>query len=330
VALFGALIGTAGLVAAAATPAGAVAPVRIGVLKFGTVNWELDVIRRRRFDREQGVDVQTTELGSKNAVAVALQSGAVDIIVTDWIWVSRQRSEGRLYSFAPYSLAVGSLLVRPDAGIETLADLGGRKLGIGGGPVDKSWLLLRAYARRILGKELAELVEPTFAAPPLLNELALAGDLPAVLNFWHFAARLEAAGMRKLISVQEILRHLGMGGDVPLLGWVFSEQWASANRTALDGFLKASFRAKQLMLTSDREWRRLYPLTKAGDQATLTALRDAWRAGVPTKFGDQEIVDAARLFGVLSREGGERLVGRGSELAPGTFWIDFAIDRYLP
>ena len=31
------------------------APIRIGVLRFGTVSWELDVIRRHALDQAQGV-----------------------------------------------------------------------------------------------------------------------------------------------------------------------------------------------------------------------------------------------------------------------------------
>ena len=81
------------------------------------------------------------------------------LIVTDWIWVSRQRAQGRLYAFVPYSLTVGSLMVRPDAGIRTLGDLRGKRVGVAGGPIDKSWLLLRAYARRTLGEDLTKLAE---------------------------------------------------------------------------------------------------------------------------------------------------------------------------
>src|SRR5690606_9323803 len=129
--------------------------------------------------------LQVLPLGSKNAVSVALQGGAVDLIVSDWIWVSRQRAAGRPYTFVPYSVATGAVVVRPDAGIEELADLQGRRLGVAGGPVDKSWLLLQAYAHRTLGKDFAASLEPTFAAPPLLNQLLLRRELPAVLNYWH-------------------------------------------------------------------------------------------------------------------------------------------------
>ena len=216
--------------------------VRVGVLKFGTVHWELDVIESHGLDEKQGIDLHIVKLGSKRATSVALQGGAVDVIVTDWIWVSRQRAEGRDYAFVPYSLSVGGLMVRPDAGITELADLEGRKVGVAGGPVDKSWLLIQAYAKQS-GMDLSREVEPTFGAPPLLNELIGRGDLPAVLNFWHYNARLKAAGMRELITTVEILPALGVERPMPLLGWVFNRAWATENRDAIDGFLRASYSA---------------------------------------------------------------------------------------
>jgi hypothetical protein len=66
--------------------------VRVGALKFGTVNWELDVVRSHGLATREGVDLQVVPLASKGATNVAVQGGAVDLIVSDWIWVSRQRA----------------------------------------------------------------------------------------------------------------------------------------------------------------------------------------------------------------------------------------------
>ena len=306
-----------------ATPATAAdPPVRVGVLKFGTVHWELDVIETHALDEKQGIDLQVVTLGSKRATSVALQGGAVDVIVTDWIWVSRQRTDGRDYAFAPYSLSVGGLIVRPDAGITELADLKGRKVGVAGGPVDKSWLLLQAYAKQS-GMDLSQAVEPTFGAPPLLNELIQRGDLPAVLNFWHYNARLKAAGMQELLTTAELLPALGVDRPMPLLGWVFNRAWASDNRDAIDGFLRASYSAKQLLRESDAEWERLTPKMNVSDDNAVAALRDAYRLGIPRRFDEADREAAARTFAILAREGGDKLVGSSDSLAPGTFWTEF-------
>ncbi len=296
------------------------ATVRVGILQYGTVGWELEVMRRFGFAEREGIRIEITPLALKDAANVAIQGGAVDLIANDWIWVSRQRSEGRDFVFVPYSQAVGSIMVRPDADVSVFADLRGKRLGVAGGALDKSWLLLRAYARRTEGEDAAGFVKPDFAAPPLLNELMLRGELPAVLNFWHYGARLEAVGMVELIDMKQILAGIGEAGELPLVGWVFTESWANANRAALDGFLRASAAAKQLMLESDEVWVQLRPMMKVDDDETFHALRDGFRAGIPRTPPDVAERVAARIFGLLAEEGGSALVGNARTLAPGTFW----------
>lgn len=299
--------------------------IRVGVLKFGTVNWTLSVMQERGFARRYGVDLEVVPLANKDGISVALQGGAVDLIVTDWIWVSRQRAENRNYAFSPYSLTVGAVMVRPDAGIDTVADLlDGKRLGVAGGPVDKSWLLLRAYTQRTLERDIGRVLRPNFAAPPLLNALIRQGDLDAVLNFWHYNARLQAAGMRTLIEVEQILPALGVEAEVPLLGWVFDEAWAEQHGDRLTRFLDAAREAQQLMLDADELWTgMLRPLTRAEDEATLMALRDSYRAGVPRRFGADEIDASARVFAILAELGGRQLVGSSNALTPGTFWAGY-------
>ena len=299
-------------------------PVRIAVLKFGTVNWELDVIKTHGLDRKAGITLEVLGLAGKNATSVALQAGEADIIVTDWIWVSRQRAEGIGYTFVPFSTAAGALMAPPGSPLRTLADLKGKRLGIAGGPLDKSWLLLRALARQNEGFDADREIDKAFAAPPLLNQQIQAGRLDAVLNFWHFAARLEAAGFRRVMGVDEIVSALGIDGKIPLIGYVFDQAWAEANRDELLGFLEASREAKAILGRSDEEWNRLRPLMKAKDDATFLALRDSYRRGIPERWGDQERAAARRLFAILAEQGGEKLVGRSKVLEEGTFWPHLA------
>ncbi len=296
------------------------AKVRVGSLKFGTVNWELDVITHNKFDEERGVKVETLTLGNKNASGIALQGGEVDVIVSDWIWVSRQRAEGRNYVFYPYSNAVGGILVHPDSGIKSLTDLKGKKLGIAGGPVDKSWVMYQAWVKQEHGFDLASEVDAQFGAPPLLNKLIQKGDLDAVITFWKFGAKLKAAGMQPLISVPELLPAFGVDTAMPLLGWVFSEQWANENQETIDAFIQSSYAAKKLMQESDEEWQRLSGKIKPKSDEELASLRDTFRAGIPQSFSEKEIDGAKKIYGLLAKAGGKKLVGNGQELADGTFW----------
>ena len=297
--------------------------VRVGVLEFGTVNWELDVMQQHKFAEQNGVDLEIVPLASADASTVALQGGAVDMIVSDWVWVARQRAAEQDYTLFPYSKTVGSVLARPQAGIKTLADLKGKKLGVAGGANDKSWLFLQAYAKKTANLDLSQAATVQYAAPPLLNELMQKGELDAVLNFWHYAARLQIDGLQTVITMPQVLEGLGIQTDLPLIGWVFSEKWASAHSNAAKGFLSASYAAKNLLKTDNKEWERLRSRMKAENDAVFTALRDAYRAGIPTCFGTQQQQAANEAFKILADTGGKALVGDLSSLPAGTFWQGF-------
>jgi NitT/TauT family transport system substrate-binding protein len=245
------------------------------------------------------------------------------MIVSDWLWVSRQRSEGGDLTLAPYSTAVGAIMVKQESPIRTIADLKGRKIGVTGGPLDKSWLLIQALARRDHGLDLTSASEIVFGAPPLVSEKAIEGELDAVLNFWHFCARLEANGFRRLVGANDAARALGASGPVSALGYVFHDKWARANPDAAMGFVKASAQAKDLLAKSDEEWLRLAPIVRAQGRE-LEKLRDRYREGIPRRPVAEEAADAARLYRVLAEIGGEKLVGTSPEMAPGTFWPELA------
>lgn len=311
--------GLALLLAAGTAGAAELGTVRVGVLKFGTVNWELDVIKTHGLDGREGFALEVTEFGGNDAADVALMGGAVDAIVEDWLFVSRQRANGVPLTFIPYSSNVGAVMVKADGGAASLSDLKGKKIGVAGGPLDKGWLLLQAYAKQ-QGFDLARDAEPVYGAPPLLSEKFKSGELDAVLTYWHFAARLEADGHRRLIGVGEVQEAFGVPASVPQLGYVFQESWAQEHPDLVEAFARASRAAKEIMKTSDEEWQRLKPLTRAESDAQLEAFMRRYREGIVESWGEREREQAAQLYRVLAQIGGEELVGKGEELAPGTFW----------
>jgi NitT/TauT family transport system substrate-binding protein len=317
----GALLASAALRQSAAADSASNRPVvRAGVLKFGTVSWELDTVRANGFDRQAGIDLQLVELAGNPATQVALQAGAVEVIVSDWLWVSRMRSKGEALCFIPYSTAVGALVVPAKSGIAGVGDLRGKRIGVAGSPLDKSWLLLKALAADRHGLSLDRDAQPFFGAPPLLNSKIADGDLDAVLTFWPFAARLEAKGMRVSMSVSDMLEALGQSATVPAIGYVFREEWARSNPAAIAGFQAATGQAKTLLAQSDAAWDRLAPLMQAEDDATFRTLRDRYREGIPRRWTEEERAGAAKLYALLARLGGRELVGDAPTIAPGTFW----------
>mgnify|MGYP001821176397 FL=1 len=299
-------------------------PIKVGVLKFGTVNWVMDTIQTNGFDKAEGIELDVVPLASTQGTTVGLQAGSLDIVVTDWLLVSRERTSGAAFTMVPFSTALGAIMVPPDSPIKTLADLKGKTLGVAGGPLDKSWLLIVAYALRTANIDLRTETTQEFGAPPLLAARAKQGEIDAVLNYWPYAARLEAVGFTQLIGLEDVVRELGAKGEVAMLGYAFNADWAEQNPSAIDGFVRAAEKANELLATSDAEWERLKPVMSANDpnfdEATFDALRRRFREGIPERRLTFEEADAKVLFQFLRELGGTKLVGPGTELAPGTFW----------
>ena len=149
------------------------------------------------------------------------------------------------------------------------------------------------------------------------------GELDAVLNFWHFCARLEANGFRRLIGANDAAKALGASGPVSALGYVFHDKWANDNPDSAKGLVKASAQAKDVLANSDDEWLRLAPIIRA-EGKELERLRDRYREGIPKRPVAEEEADAGKLYRVLAEIGGEKLVGSAPEMAPGTFWRELA------
>lgn len=307
---------------AAATAGPAIAradsTLRIAVLKFGTVSWVMDVIQHHELDETYGIDVDQLALASNQATLVALQAGRVDCVVSDWLWVSRQRAAGADWTFFPFSTDLGALVAARGAPIHRLADLRNRRLGVAGSPLDKSWVIVQALAQE-QHVDLARDAQLSFGAPPLLNQELLAGRLDAVLTYWNFAAPLESRGLPAVLSVSDALRQLGFKTAIPLVGFVVSERWARAHPRALAGFVSATRAAEAILATSDAEWNWLGPRTGARSPAELKALRDAFRAGIPAHWGRDQQREARALYALFARVGGQTLVGSSPTLQPGTF-----------
>jgi NitT/TauT family transport system substrate-binding protein len=251
---------------------------------------------------------------------VALQAGKVDMIVVDWLWVARQRASGADWSSVPFSNAIGALIAPPDSPVHQVSDLTGRTLGIAGSPLDKSWLILRAYASQRHGIDLNAVANKSFGPPPLLAEQMKAGRLDALLTYWPFAAKAEASGARQVLAVEDAVAALGVSTGVPFIGYTFSQHWAERNRELIDAFITASRKARSILASSDAEWLRIQPLTGAADSAELIRLRDWYRHGIPQHWGEPERRAAEQLFDLLAKIGGPDLVGPTSTIPAGTFW----------
>jgi NitT/TauT family transport system substrate-binding protein len=280
------------------------------VQKTGTLAWELDVIKTHGLDRKLDLVIEPIELASTEAGKIALKGGSADLMLSDWLWVARERSLGDGLVFYPSSSTLGAVMVPAQSPIRELIDLKGKKLAIAGGPLDKSWLLLQGLARRS-GIELKKQATIVYGAPPLLAEKALQGESDA---------DLESKGQKRAIAMDDVMKGLGSKGPVAIVGYTFEGAWAARNRSAVDRFLEAARQAKDILASSEAEWQRLSPRIRVTDASALAIYRQRYGEGIERRPIAEEEADARALYRVLAEIGGAELVGPARELAAGTFY----------
>lgn len=294
--------------------------IRLGILPFGTVNWELTILQDMLLTDTADFQLEIQHVANPQAGKIALQAGAVDMIVSDWIWVSRLRADGADYTFYPYSSTAGALVVAENSPIHSIPELKGTRLGIAGGELDKNWLLLQALALKQQELDLNRSVEKVYAAPPLLNQQLLQGRVDAIMNYWHFAARLESQGYRQVINGKQILEGLGITASVPSLGYVFNKRWANENKEIVTAFFQTAKKSKELLCTNDAAWKKIIPLTRAKQESTQIILRKRYCEGRIRSWGKEEQEAAGQIYSLLKNLSNNRLTGPSKNLQPGTFW----------
>jgi len=293
--------------------------LRLALQRTGTFAWELAIITERGLARKAGLDIEVTELASPEAAKIALMGGAADLILGDWLWVARQRNLGRQIVFAPYSTALGAVMVPAASAIEDLAGLKGKKIAVAGGPMDKSWLLLQALARGS-DLDLASQANIIYGAPTLLYQKAANGEADATLNYWNFCVALESRGFRRLIGVDEVERRLGAKGPVAMVGYVFDEGFARTHADALSRFFKIAAEAKDILAHSGTDWEKIAQRIGIARKAELALYRQAYIDGIPRRPVAEETADARVLYRILAKIGGPDLAANATELDEGTFY----------
>ena len=301
-------VALAGKAAAAAEPP----TVRVGLQAGGTLSWVTYVIQRLGLDAARGIRVQSTSYATKQATEIALRAGEVDVVVDDFVGVTAMRRQGiPVRAIYPFSLATGGVVVRSDSPIRQVSDLRGKRIAVASLD-DKSWLILRALSVARHGFDLQRVAEVQAAAPPLMTQLLVRGDLDAAIPYWHFVARLVGTGrFRELISVPEMLAQLGLPTDLPILVIVARDGFVERNPAAAQAFLAAVEDAWSRLESDLALWDGILEtgLYQLDDRSLLASVRKRFADGIPRGWDDKTVRGLIELTDSLVKVAGARVVG---------------------
>jgi len=192
------------------------------------LSWQLNVIANHGLDKKEGLRIEPLELAGAPAAQLALQAGPRR---SDRFGLAVGLSAaGRGRRFDLHTVFERNRRIdRPRCvAIRDVAGLAGQRLGIAGSALDKSWLVLRLFTRARLGLDLETLADKGFGAPPLLSEALQRGGSRGP-NLLAVVAKLEARGMRRLLSIGDALGALGIPADPrsPAMSYPRAGRWTT-------------------------------------------------------------------------------------------------------
>lgn len=272
--------------------------LEVTVLQSGTVNWELEYVKKQQLDKVNGFRLSINRVASLSAARLALTSESTDMIVSDWLWAGRRNNDGDSLRFVPFSSQIGSIILGKGVNLKALEDLKGKRIGVAGGPLNKGWVLLRAAAKKA-GLDLQKDTEIQFGAPPLLSQALKRGQVDILVTFWHYGARLEAEGYSNWMTLESLMQELGMKSNVPMLGYLFKNDLLVNNAQLVDGFAKAISQAKQKLLHDDMGWVSLKPIMKAENNLIYQALKSGYRSGIPAQISSEQVTDVVKFYNLI-------------------------------
>ena len=280
-----------------------------------------NVIKARGLDKAANLDIETTELASTEAAKIALVGGSADMVVGDWLWAARERALGDKLLFTPYSTALGAVMAPNDSPVHR-----GRRPRR---PVDRR-------RRRAARQELAHVAgggararastSPGTPGPHTARRRSSPrsspqGETDTALEFWNFAADLEARGFRRAIDMADVEKALGATGPVAMTGYVFSEGFAASHKDALKRFFAATNEARKILAEDPSAWAPIKARLRLKDDAALAVYRQRYLEGVPKRTVAEEAADATHpLSPAGASSAGAELVGEAEELDTRLFY----------
>ena len=85
---------------------------------------------------------------------------------------------------------------------------------------------------------------------------------------------MEASGFKRLASVSDLMKEVGLKSEIPLIGFVFSGKLVKSKPDLIAGFVRSARAAQDILLKSDAEWDRLRPLMRPANDAEFIAMRN--------------------------------------------------------
>ncbi|WP_345397960.1 ABC transporter substrate-binding protein [Nonomuraea salmonea] len=229
----------------------------------------LYVANEKGYFKEEGLTVQPTVITGGAAALPQILSGALDISMTNYVSTFAAVSEGKkiklvadMYQAGPNTF---NLMVPKDSKIQTVADLKGKTILVNNLNNVATLTTLTQLKVAGLTADDVKFVEKPF---PDMGNALLSGQADACWITEPFiTANQSQHGFRKLADVMT-----GQTADLPIAGWMATEDWAQKYPKTLAAFQRAIGKAQQLVSSDRKEIEAMLPKYTKIDAKTASVI----------------------------------------------------------
>lgn len=217
---------------AAAEPKEGATQVKVGYLHTIAVDDKLWLGQVEGQWADAGLDLQTTQFDTGVELAQALTGGSVDVAIMGGVTSNfPAQGQGKIFMLNSRETATARLWVQGDSGIETAADLKGKKVITTEGTTADIFLH-RALQKADLTREDVEVVN---AKMPDAVQAFISGQVDAIALWVPFDLRVKEAGVDA--------REIDDAGNYPDAGvgdgWIANNEWYAENQDTVKQLIGA-------------------------------------------------------------------------------------------
>ncbi|MEV5898288.1 ABC transporter substrate-binding protein [Nonomuraea fuscirosea] len=229
----------------------------------------LYIAQAKGFFQAEGLTVEPVTITGGAAALPQIESGALDISQTNYVSTILAAGQGKkiklvadMYQAAPNTFTI---MVAKDSPIQSVADLKGKTVLVN----NLRNIATLAVTSQLKAAGLAE-TDVKFAEKPFpeMGNAITSGQGDAIWITEPFiTANKNTLGFRSIADTMT-----GATADLPIAGWMASEEWAAENPRTLAAFQRAIAKAQQLASSDRKEVEAILPTYTKIDAKTAAAI----------------------------------------------------------
>ncbi|MFG2073519.1 ABC transporter substrate-binding protein [Nonomuraea maritima] len=257
----------------------------------------LYIANEKGFFKEEGLTVEPVTITGGAAAVPMIEGGQLDISMTNYVSTFVAASQGKkvklvadMYQAAPNTF---NIMVPKDSPIQTVADLKGKTVLVNNLKNIATLAVTTQLKVAGLTDKDVNFVEKPF---PDMGNAIMSGQADAGwLTEPFITATQSQHGFRKLVDTMS-----GQTADLPIAGWMATEEWASKYPKTLAAFNRAISKAQQLASSDRKEIEAMLPKYTKIDAQTASVITLGTYPSELNANRLQKVADLMQEYGYLT------------------------------